>query len=240
MTTTPPDRAAGWTAILFDLGGTLLRSEDPEGWAALARSVGLPIDPEPLGRAARAIELELDAADGPPPPFEEFWQRVLERTRGAPVPLVTARAFTDRYRSASNWLPAYPDVRPCLDRLASDGWTLGVVSNSGHPETTLRSRLAAVGIGSFFSVVLSSHTEGVRKPDPEIFRRAVARLGRAPPEVVYLGDLRRTDALAARAAGLHGIWLDRQGIAGGSDPPKLSSLAELVDYVGRPAVARVI
>jgi len=51
---------------------------------------------------------------------------------------------------------------------------MGVVSNS-RSEESVRGMLRATGIEEFFRVVVSSGTEGVAKPDPEIFRRAVAR-----------------------------------------------------------------
>jgi putative hydrolase of the HAD superfamily len=50
---------------------------------------------------------------------------------------------------------------------------------------------------------------GIGKPDPRIFEVTCAQLGLSPADCVYVGDRLETDALAAQAAGLRGIWLDR-------------------------------
>ena len=40
-----------------------------------------------------------------------------------------------------------------------------------------------------FDVVIDSSQVGMRKPDPRIYQHLVARLGKSPPEVVFIDDL---------------------------------------------------
>jgi FMN phosphatase YigB (HAD superfamily) len=58
----------------------------------------------------------------------------------------------------------------------------------------------------YFDHVLTSAGEGIYKSDPEIFRRACARLDAAPSETVHIGDHARYDVQTARSAGLRTIW----------------------------------
>jgi putative hydrolase of the HAD superfamily len=82
-----------------------------------------------------------------------------------------------------------------------------------------RSRLA---IDELFDLVVDSCEEGVRKPDPAIYRTALQRLGVADPtRAVFLDDF-AGNIDAARAVGMHGILV-------GPDPrPALEELDELL------------
>ena len=57
---------------------------------------------------------------------------------------------------------------------------------------------------ALFDVVVESSVEGVRKPNPEIYRRACERLGVAPDECVFLDDL-GINLKPARALGMRTI-----------------------------------
>jgi len=217
-------------AVLFDLGGTLVDERDFAGWAELARGIRLDLIPEQLSEAFAEVEAEVDAE---PLRFErdagvvEFWRRVLARASGAPVPAGAAARFAAA-RASQREVPAtlYSDVRRCLDQLRDDHRRLGVISNSTS-EAAVRRILDRAGILAYFERVVSSGTEGVAKPDPEIFRRALARLDLAPHRTLYVGNLRQTDALAARNAGLPAVWLHRDGTGFGEDPPEITSLLEV-------------
>ena len=113
-------------------------------------------------------------------------------------------------------------MRRCLERLKRDGRALGVVSNSWS-EAGVRETLQKARILGYFSVIVSSGTEGISKPDPEIFRRAVSRIGVRADEAFYVGDLPYTDAKAAASAGLRSVWLNRDGDGFGEDPPEITS-----------------
>jgi putative hydrolase of the HAD superfamily len=54
--------------------------------------------------------------------------------------------------------------------------------------------------------VLISDGEGVSKPDPEIFRRALERLGTNASDAVFVGDHPDVDVSGARAAGMKAVW----------------------------------
>jgi putative hydrolase of the HAD superfamily len=95
-----------------------------------------------------------------------------------------------------------------------------------------RTRLAASGIGSFFDSVVTSQSCGFAKPDPRILRVALEELGVLPRQAVYVGDDPATDGVAARAAGVRFIWVDRGDVVHGRRPririASLHGLAELL------------
>jgi putative hydrolase of the HAD superfamily len=56
--------------------------------------------------------------------------------------------------------------------------------------------------------------------------------GESPERSVYVGDLYDVDAVAARNAGLVGVWLDRAGDASEHHvPPVIHSLAQLAQIL---------
>ena len=218
---TPPRSVRG---VLFDLGGTLVDERAFDTMVEFAAVAGLELDEGHLAHAYAEVERE---SDGPQRwSVERFWAAVLERAAGRPVaPTVTERFFEQTRR----WSPVprlYSDTTRCLTQLREEGRAMGVVSNS-RSEESVRATLRATGIHDFFRVVVSSGTEGVAKPDPEIFRRAVERLRIPLEECFYVGNLAYTDAKAARSAGLRSAWLHRDGWGFGDDPPEITSLTEL-------------
>jgi len=216
-------------SVLFDLGGTLVDERDFAGWTDQARRLYLDFDPDDLAHAYQEVLTEVDAE----PPSQdrethllEFWRRTLSRAAQKPVTESTTDKFVAAQKQSSAPIQLYSDTRRCLDQLRQEHRTLGVISNSTS-EARVRQILDQVGILDYFVRVVSSGTEGVEKPDPEIFRRAVRRMDVPPAEALYVGNLAHTDAKAALAAGLHAVWLNREGFGFGEDPPEITSLLEV-------------
>ena len=63
----------------------------------------------------------------------------------------------------------------------------------------------------YFEFALAAGDVGVWKPDPEIFRFALHRLGTQPNETLYVGDNYYADVVGARRAGLRPILVDTDG-----------------------------
>lgn len=116
-----------------------------------------------------------------------------------------------RHEAIFGHFRAFADVRPALDRLRRAGIAVHVLSNSDGPHQ--RAKLAAVGLDELAADGFYSGDLGVAKPDPQIFRLAAERLGRAPAELAYVGDRWDVDVLGSAAAGLAPVWLNRAGLA---------------------------
>lgn len=168
----------------------------------------------------------------------DFLEQRRERARGflepfgvAPAP-DEALAWFDRYMVGyrASW-SLFDDVLPALDALerAVPGIRLGVITNGDLAFQT--EKLKAIGLADRMEHVIASGEVGVAKPDPAIFEIAAAAFGVAVGTCAYVGDRLRTDA-----AGMLGLWLERQlealGVPAeaGAVPPgavRLTSLLEL-------------
>lgn len=108
--------------------------------------------------------------------------------------------FTDRI--VDHYI-AFPGVHEALVELSAHH-TLGLVTNG---RTFFQNRtIATLGLAPYFSTVLISEKESLRKPDVAIFHRALSHLEVAPHEAVYVGDHPVNDMQAARNAGMHTVW----------------------------------
>ena len=85
------------------------------------------------------------------------------------------------------------------------GYRVGIVSNA---DGRVEALFEAVGLAAHVEFVIDSHTVGVAKPDPRIFRMGAERLGLPPEEILYVGDVYAMDVVGARAAGLRPLLLD--------------------------------
>lgn len=217
--------------VLFDAGGTLVFFDAH----AVAEVVG--------AHGARVTAEAVRAAEGPAKALyqrllregvshEEGWDRYVaavlahagvdEKRAVELVPVV--RAEHDRLNL---WRRVPEGLGDALDRLRSAGVRLGVVSNS---EGTIAKLLGIVGLAPRFEVIVDSAIEGVRKPDPEIFRRALARMGADAGAAMYAGDVPDVDVAGARAAGMGAVLIDTYGyFPDYSEAPRFESVVALVD-----------
>ena len=101
------------------------------------------------------------------------------------------------------------DAIPTLQRLASHGYQLGLVSNAAD-DADVQNLVDQAGLRSFFQVILTSAAEGIRKPDPHIFWRALEKLESQPGQAAMVGDTLGADILGSKNAGLFSVWITRR------------------------------
>lgn len=160
-----------------------------------------------------------------------------------------ARAFLDEGvpdNEADAWFARYvalyeqawrlfPDAMPALDAL-TPGYRHGVLSNAAtvHQEH----KLHVLGIRGRVELLLCADGLGCAKPDPSAFLAGCEALCLEPGEVAYVGDREDVDARAADAAGLCGIWLDRDrtGDGGGTGPVDASPVRRIAGLAELPAL----
>ncbi|WP_394121037.1 HAD family hydrolase [Planococcus donghaensis] len=98
----------------------------------------------------------------------------------------------------------FPNLISMLENLAEKSIRLGIITN-GRGQFQL-DNILALGIKDYFEEILISGWEGVSKPDPAIFQKALARLDVSSDEAVYVGDHPQNDIQAAQAIGMKAIW----------------------------------
>lgn len=102
----------------------------------------------------------------------------------------------------------FPEVRGVLGALKGE-FRLGLISNSIVETVTIL--LRHVGLEEFFDVVVISGAENVNKPDPEIFHRALGRIGAVVSEAMMVGDSLVDDIKGAKGVGMTAVWINRSG-----------------------------
>jgi HAD superfamily hydrolase (TIGR01509 family) len=99
--------------------------------------------------------------------------------------------------------PPIAGAEALLEALAPR-FRLGLIANQG-PEC--RRWLEKLGWLGRFDVVALSEEEGVAKPDPRLFRRALELAGVAPSESIMVGDRLDNDIAPADALGMKTAWV---------------------------------
>jgi putative hydrolase of the HAD superfamily len=109
--------------------------------------------------------------------------------------------YRERFPSACE---LFPDAADTLAALRAMGLKLGLITNGS--ERMQSRKIAHLALRPAFDTILISDAEGVSKPDPEIFRRALALLDTEPGCAAFVGDLPDVDIAGARRAGLTAVW----------------------------------
>lgn len=85
---------------------------------------------------------------------------------------------------------------------------LGAITNNVARDEPAQVRTSGIDLPSLFDVVVESAIEGMRKPDPRIYRLACDRLGVEPSDAIFLDDL-GANLKGAKALGMHTIKVDQ-------------------------------
>jgi putative hydrolase of the HAD superfamily len=98
-----------------------------------------------------------------------------------------------------------------LDILDAGAIKTGIISNSIFSGAVLEDELRKHNLEHRFSFLIASADYGIRKPHPYIFRAALQKLGFAPRDVWFIGDILEYDIRGALDAGIFPVWLNRRG-----------------------------
>jgi putative hydrolase of the HAD superfamily len=120
-----------------------------------------------------------------------------------------ARAYRDRYLAMRRAVAG----AEALLRAVKARARVGIVSNNLLAEQ--QDKLQVCGLDAWVDALVVSEEAGVAKPDPDIFRIALERLGCEPHEAVMIGDSWAADIRGAAAAGIRAIWFNPAGL----EPP---------------------
>lgn len=135
---------------------------------------------------------------------------------------------SDQY--CRNWfeeLELAEDALAMIERLRPR-LRLGLVTNG--PSSTQRPKIKRFGLDQHMDVIVVSEEVGVAKPDPAIFRIALAKLGTKPATTLYVGDSIENDLVGAAAAGMPFIWINRRDESLPEDvPPPLAVIRQLAE-----------
>jgi putative hydrolase of the HAD superfamily len=253
----PPDKEAlgavalevvlrRYDAILFDMGYTLVYF-DPAvpviGREAL-RALGVERTPEQVHAAIDAVWTPLwaeadrstfAATKAQDAELEIQMARAVLQALDVDTSDTTVSAFLnaqEAWYSRPGVICPYAEVKEVLSALAEQGYRLGIVSNWSW---NLRDRVAQAGLDDYFDLVWASAYAGCNKPHPLIFQQALDQMALDAWRTVYVGDSYRHDIAGARAAGIDGVLVARDGRTEGYDCPVIPDLRALFDLLTPPS-----
>ncbi|QTD54312.1 HAD family hydrolase [Sulfidibacter corallicola] len=201
--------------VVFDCGGTLVDLV-PEKWECahtLLTQLDLDIPLPFIQQAYRTVEFampqkssrERDAGDrvayydrfnrmiciqlG----IESKWKRVNALFQKQFPKMVQWRVFSD------TWL-CLEDLFPKLPLYVLANWDRHL------PRVLEKNKLS-----SYFRAAFASQDLGSEKPDPEIFRAFLQRVGIDAEACLYVGNEYLADVVGSRACGFHPVLVDRAG-----------------------------
>ncbi|MHA7965186.1 HAD family hydrolase [Paenibacillus sp. CAU 1782] len=180
-------------ALVFDFDGTIIDTETPWYYAFRERykSHGVELT---LEKYSQCVGTSLHQ-------FNPYTYLMTEH--GLPIDEEEFRAAV--HRDHAEWMgkeQIRPGVINYLEAAKAAGLKIGLASSSKRD--WIERHLAVLGIGHYFEFMATADDVAKVKPDPELYRLALAGLGVEPGEAVAIEDS-PNGARAAAAAGMHCI-----------------------------------
>jgi len=211
--------------VLFDLDGTLLnRDESVRRFIhdQYARLKGHLTGIEERDYVTRFIELDQHGYRWKDVVYNQLIQEF-------EISGITRQELLDDYvNQFQHFCVAFPNLKPMLSALKARGLRLGIITN-GFGELQMKS-IHGLGIRDYFDCVLVSEWEGMKKPDPALFHRALERLDVTAGTAMYVGDHALHDIQAAKRVGMRTVWKrnDRWAESEADADESIDDLSELI------------
>lgn len=195
--------------VLFDLDGTLLPMNEKEFTKAYFSE--LTAKAEPFGYGAKSMTDSVWAGtkamrmnDGTMPNKERFWTTFGEILGAEALKLQEPfdRFYVREFDRVKRVAMENPYVRPLIDFLKEQGYTLVTATNPVFPLNGNLTRMNWVGLKQEdFTLISSYETSTYCKPNPGYYMELLQKLGKQPEACIMVGN-DATDDLAAAKCGL--------------------------------------
>jgi pyrophosphatase PpaX len=185
-----PRPAVRPAAVLFDLDGTLIDS------------IGLILGSmrHAFTKCGSAAPADEEWLTGVGIPLRTMFQRYASSDEE--LDRLIAAYREDQLANHDSLVRCYDDVPETLAALKRAGHPLAVVTSKG--DVLAKRGLELVGIAEYFDTIVSVDSCARHKPHPEPVLTALARLGYAPEEALFVGDSVH-DIEAGNAAGVQTV-----------------------------------
>jgi 2-haloalkanoic acid dehalogenase type II len=201
----------GITAVIFDMYDTLVQNEQ-HFWQAtfeeVVRDQELDTTADRLWAEWRTVEKEFRLSRiKPGVPFKSYYQAWKESFDHA---FTVLRLKGDAVAAAHQAIMGISRRPPFSETLEALGliqprWQTAILSNAD--DDFLHPNVARLGLR--FAAVVSSEAARCYKPQPDLFREMLRRLGVSPQEAVYVGDRQFEDVAGASQVGMRAVWVNR-------------------------------
>ena len=190
-------------AVVFDLDNTLvdfmqMKRQAVDAAILAMRDAGLKLSKEEIRNRIDQIYnergIEFQSV------FDELLYREFEKVD---YKILSAGVIAYR-RAREAALVPYPHVTMTLIELSKMHIKLGVVSDAPAKEAWLR--LCYLDFHHLFDAVVTFEDTGMRKPNPEPFRKILDLLRISPKEAIMVGDWAERDVVGAAQVGMKTIF----------------------------------
>ena len=208
--------------ITFDCYGTLV--DWNRGIAAAFRHEaareGVKLDEARVLETYHAVEREVEASEYRPyrDVLVEVGRRVGERLGWSPEP--GREAFLAE--SLPSW-PPFPETNAALERLNTDGYRLGILSNIDDDLMAETMRHFTVA----FDLIVTAQQVESYKPAPAHFDRALEEVDGDRRRLLHLAASYFHDVRPAREMGIETIWVNRADEPRPEGPEPTAEVADL-------------
>ena len=107
----------------------------------------------------------------------------------------------EAFQKDSSNVAYFDRAKDTLDELKRRGYKLGIITDTYHTRELKLSWLREIGIDQVWDAFISSCEEGIRKPNPEIYRAALDQLDLVPSEASFVGH-KKSELDGAKALGM--------------------------------------
>jgi putative hydrolase of the HAD superfamily len=189
-------------AVIFDYGNVLSQSQPPADVQALADILDLPVPR--FTEIYWQFRIAYDDASLDPTAYWNTVARTASRT------LTPAQISTLIEIDSRSWSHPAPVTPQWAQDIRATGIRTALLSNMPAPVRDYILRCAWL---PDFDVRVFSCEAGLCKPEPEIYRNCLSKLGVQPSEVLFIDD-RDPNIRAAEALGMHAVlFIDPAGAA---------------------------
>jgi len=180
-------------AVIFDVGGVLIRTMDRTVRQGLEERLGLSRgEAEQLvfgGKMGTAAQLgNINSV--------ELWAWIGDRLGLDEAGVIR---FREEFFGGDHLDTALVDF---IRALHGTGYQTAIISNAMDDLTHVVTNLYPMA--DAFDLIVGSAYEGIMKPDAAIFKRTLERLGRQPDETIFVDDFAH-NIEGARAVGMHAV-----------------------------------
>jgi putative hydrolase of the HAD superfamily len=201
----------------------------------IKETAGLDVSPDKMNRVWNKIVIDTEEkaakllSKNGELAWDGFNQKILELLDyQGDLKAAGKRLLYEAWSNPNNFV-LYSDVMETLEELWNKKIVIACISNE---DRQLNNFFVHFSIDKYFKVVVTSEEEGIEKPNPILFQRALARLNLMPEEAIHVGDSLVSDYYGAENAGLKAILIDRDNkFRDNKQVDKINKLNEVLNYI---------
>ena len=218
-------------AVIFDLDNTLvdfmlMKKQAIDAAINAMRDAGLKLSTDEIRQRIDQIYNERGIE------FQSVFDELLYREFSKIDHKILSAGVIAYRRAREAALVPYPHVTMTLIELSKMQLKLGVVSDAPSKEAWLR--LSYLNFHHLFDAVVTFDDTGMRKPNPEPFRKILEMLRIEPGDALMVGDWAERDVLGAAQVGMKTVFA-RYGNTFGTEISNanydIDDITQLIDIV---------